>query len=66
MSKYVISLNKNILIPADANTSKGNYDVLKYKAFRKFKTREEARQFKRNYKGNPIVIINTHTQQVVR
>lgn len=66
MNKYAISLRKNTLVAADANTSKGNYDVVAYRTFRKFKTREAARQFKKSYKGNPVVIINTQTQQVVR
>lgn len=66
MSKYAISLRKNVKVASEANTSKGNYDVVAYKAFRKFPTRTTAREFKRNYAGNPVVIINTATGQAVR
>lgn len=65
-NKYAISLRKNVLVADGANTRNGNYPVESYKIFRKFKTREAARQFKKSYKGNPIVIINTQTQQIVR
>lgn len=65
-NKYAISLRKNVLVADGANTRKGNYPVVSYRAFRKFKTRDAARQFKKNYKGNPVVIVNTQTQQAVR
>lgn len=65
-SKFAISLAKNVRIPYEANTDKGNYPVLTYKPFRKFATRDQARAFKREYTGSPVVIINTATQQVVR
>lgn len=65
-NKYAISLRKNVLVADGANTRKGNYPVEWYKGFRKFKTRREAREFKKNYKGNPVVIVNIQTQQVVR
>jgi hypothetical protein len=66
MSKYAISLRKNVSLAIDTNTSKGNYDVVAYKTFRKFPTRDAAREFKRTYPGNPVVIINTATNQAVR
>lgn len=66
MNKFAISLTKNVRIPEGTKTSNGNYDVLAYKAFRSFPTRDKAREFKRNYKGSPVVIINRATQQVVR
>lgn len=65
-SKFAISLSKNVRIPFDVNTDNGNYAVLSYKPFRKFATRDQARAFKREYAGSPVVIINTATQQVVR
>ena len=66
INKYAISLRKNVRIATDAQTSKGNYDVVAYKAFRKFPTRDKARAFKRTYIGQPVVIINTATGQAVR
>lgn len=66
MNKFAISLRSNVRVAKNANTSKGNYDVLTYKAFRKFPTRAAAREFKRSYLGSPIVIVNTATNQVVR
>lgn len=66
MSKYAISLRKNVSLAIDANTSNGNYDVVEYKTFRKFPTRDAARAFKKSYTGNPVVIINTATSQAVR
>lgn len=66
MNKYAISLRSNVRIATGANTSKGNYDVVAFKAFRKFATRDKARAFKRRYLGNSIVIVNTATNQVVR
>ena len=65
-NKYAISLRKNTLVASYAKTSKGNYDVVAYKAFRKFPTRDKARAFKRTYTGQPVVIINTATGQAVR
>ena len=65
-SKFIISLAKNVRIPLDARTDNGNYAVLSYKPFRKFATRDQARAFKREYTGSPVVIVNTATQQVVR
>ena len=65
-NKYVISLTKNVRIPVDAKTDNGNYPVLTFKGFRSFRTREDARAFKRFYSGNPVSIINTATLQVVR
>lgn len=65
-NKYAVSLRKNVAVAKYANTSKGNYDVVKYKPFRSFRTRDDARAFKRNYSGSPIVIINRATEQVVR
>lgn len=66
MNKFAISLRKNVLVAKDAKTDNGNYDVVAYKTFRKFPTRTAAREFKRNYSGNPVVIINTATNQAVR
>lgn len=66
INKYAISLRKNVRIATDAQTSNGNYDVVAYKAFRKFPTRDKARAFKRTYIGQPVVIINTATGQAVR
>lgn len=63
---YSISLRKNVRVAKDASTKNGNYDVVDYKSFRKFPTRDAARAFKRAYKGNPVVIINTATSQAVR
>lgn len=62
---YAISQTKNVRIPVDANTTNGNYPVLAFKAFRKFKTRAAARDFKRN-DPRPLSIINLNTQEVVR
>lgn len=64
--KFVITLRKNVRVAEYANTSKGNYDVVAFKAFRGFDTRAQARSFKRHYVGSPVVIVNTATQQVVR
>lgn len=66
MNKYAISLRKNVRVASEANTSKGNYDVVAYKGFRTFATRKQAREFKKNYLGNPVVIINRVTVQAVR
>lgn len=66
MNKFAISLRKNVRVADYANTSKGNYDAISYKAFRKFPTRDKARAFKRSYLGSPVVIINLATNQVVR
>lgn len=66
MNTFAISLRKNVLVSETANTKNGNYDVVSYKGFRKFPTRAAAREFKRTYKGNPVVIINTATNQAVR
>lgn len=66
MNKFAISLRKNVLVAKNASTKNGNYDVVAYKGFRKFPTRDAARAFKRAYKGNPVVIINTATSQAVR
>lgn len=63
---YAISLKKNVTIAQYANSRNGNYDVTSFKPFRKFKTRNEARVFKKNYKGSPITIINLETNQAVR
>ena len=65
-NKFAVSLAKNVRIPYDVSTDNGNYPVLTYKPFRKFATRDQARAFKREYTGSPVVIINTATQQVVR
>ena len=65
-NKYIISLAKNVRIPHEVSTDNGNYAVLSYKPFRKFATRSQARAFKREYTGSPVVIVNTITQQVVR
>ena len=62
---YAISQTKNVTIPAEANTTKGNYPVISFKAFRKFHTREQARAFKRADKRQ-LSIINLKTQEVVR
>lgn len=62
---YAISQTKNVRIPNDANTTKGNYPVLSFKAFRKFRTREQARAFKRA-DHRQLSIINLKTQEVVR
>jgi hypothetical protein len=64
--KYAISLRKNIKLPAGTSTDNGNYPVHSFKPFRKFRTREQARAFKRTYSGNPVSIVNLTTQQVVR
>lgn len=64
--KFAISLRKNVTVASDVSTTPGNYDVVSYKTFRKFATRNAAREFKRNYAGNPVVIINTATSQAVR
>lgn len=66
MNKFAISLRKNVRIAEGANTSNGNYDVVAYKAFRSFPTRDRARSFKKHYTGSPVVIINRATNQVVR
>lgn len=66
MQKYAISLRKNVRVADYADTSKGNYDAIAFKAFRKFSTRDAARAFKRGYIGQPVVIVNTITSQVVR
>ena len=63
--KYAISQRKNVIVPEDANTTKGNYPVLSFKAFRKFDTREQAREFKRKDKRQ-LSIINLETMEVVR
>lgn len=63
--KYAISQTKNVVIPVDANTTNGNYPVLSFKAFRKFRTREQARAFKRGDKRR-LSIINLETMEVVR
>lgn len=60
-----VSLTKNVFIPADETTTKSVYKAVDYKVFRKFSTREEARQFKRSYKS-PVSIINLATSSVVR
>ena len=65
-NKYAISLARNVRIPHEVSTDNGNYAVLSYKPFRKFATRDQARAFKREYTGSPVVIVNTATQQVVR
>ena len=62
---YAISQTKNVVVPVDANTSKGNYPVLHFVSFRKFRTREQARAFKRADKRQ-LSIINLKTQEVVR
>lgn len=62
---YAISQTKNVLIPNDANTTKGNYPVLSFKPFRKFRTREQARAFKRA-DHRALSIINLKTMEVVR
>lgn len=62
---YAISQTKNVRIPNDANTTKGNYPVLSFKAFRKFRTREQARAFKRD-DHRVLSIINLKTMEVVR
>lgn len=64
--KFAISLRKNVTVASDVSTTPGNYDVVEYKAFRKFPTRNAARAFKKSYTGNPVVIINTATSQAVR
>ena len=66
MNKFAISLTKNVRIAEGTNTSNGNYDVLTYKAFRSFPTRDKARSFKKHYTGSPVVIVNRATNQVVR
>ncbi len=66
MNKFAISLRKNVRIAEGANTSKGNYDAVSYKPFRKFATRKLARDFKKAYTGSPVVIVNMATNQVVR
>ena len=66
MNKFAISLRKNVRIAEGANTSNGNYDVVAYKAFRSFPTRDRARSFKKHYMGSPVVIVNRATNQVVR
>jgi len=60
-----VSLTKNVLIPVDETTTKSVYKAVDFKVFRKFSTREEAREFKRSYK-NPVSIINLATSSVVR
>lgn len=63
--KYAVSQTKNVRVPVDANTSKGNYPCVAFTAFRKFKSREAAREFKRNDKRR-LSIINLETMEVVR
>lgn len=64
--KYVISLTRNVRVPLDVNTKASSYPVVSYRGFRKFKSREQARAFKRTYQGSPVSIINVEKQQVVR
>lgn len=66
IKKYAVCLADNVRVASYANTKNGNYDVVSFKAFRNFGTREEAREYKRNYSGNTLSIINTHTHQLVR
>lgn len=63
--KYAISKTSNVRVPVDANTTPGNYPVISFTAFRKFKTREAARAFKRG-DSRQLSIINLETMQVVR
>lgn len=60
-----ISLQKNVRIPFDVDTKSSTYKAIAFKVFRKFTTRDEARQFKRSY-GKPVSIINLQTANVVR
>lgn len=60
-----ISLKKNVRVPFDANTTASTYKALAFKVFRKFSTRDEAREFKRSYRS-PVSIINLQGSTVVR
>lgn len=60
-----ISLQKNVRIPFDADTKASRYTAIAFKAFRKFATRDEARQFKRSY-NKPVSIIDLSSATVVR
>ena len=60
-----ISLKKNVRVPFDVDTKASTYKALAYKTFRKFATRDEAREFKRSY-GKPVAIVNLATSTVVR
>ena len=66
MKRYGISLSKNIVKASYANTKASKYDIIAYKVFRKFATREEARLFKRNYTGKPVSIVDLTVGQLVR
>lgn len=63
--QYVISQSKNVVVPTGTDRRKGNYPVLSFKAFRKFRTREQARAFKRD-DHRVLSIINLKTMEVVR
>lgn len=45
--RYGITNVKNLVIAASANTKASTYPAVEHKVFRKFATRQEAREYKR-------------------
>ena len=65
--RYGITNVKNLLVARDANTTASSYPAVEHKVFRKFATRNEARQYKRT-RRNPqqYPIIDLERNLVVR
>lgn len=64
---YAIANKNTVLIEEDANTTKSRYGAVAFTAFRKFKTREAARSYKRGLKTpRNYSIVQIATNDIVR
>ena len=65
--RYGVTNVKNLVIGRDANTTNSTYPAVEYKVFRKFKTRDEAREYKRTRRyPQRYPIIDLKNNMVVR
>ena len=65
--RYAISNVAKVIVPNDVNTKNSIYPVIAYRGFKKFATREKAREYKRTRRySQQYAIIDTVRQVVVR
>lgn len=61
-----VALRKNIVVEDHVDRSESAYPAKSYTIYRWFKTRKEARIYKKNRTGNPVHIIDLRDGHVVR
>lgn len=67
MARYAISKKSNVRVPSTVNTKNSIYPVLSFTGFRKFKTRDVAREYKRCLSTpSNYVIVDTQNMMAVR